>query len=135
METVNQQQETVTRQKNTLRIEQGKRLVEYNCRKKEELKRLNEQITKQDDMIECKPMEPSNSYLYISGVSVVGLSIVGYILYNKFKKPEQNLIDVPPPSNVSNVNTKIELKRDIFEMYLKISITYIYRWLKIIQKI
>ena len=29
METVNQQQETVTKQKNPLRIEQGKRLVEY----------------------------------------------------------------------------------------------------------
>ena len=30
METVNQQQETVTKQKNPLRIEQGRRLVEYN---------------------------------------------------------------------------------------------------------
>ena len=49
-----QQQETVTKQKNPLRIEQGKKLVEYNCRKKEELKCLNEQITKQDD-IEHKP--------------------------------------------------------------------------------
>ena len=37
METVTQQnQETVTKQ-NPLRIEQGKKLVEYNCRKKEEL--------------------------------------------------------------------------------------------------
>ena len=44
--TVTQQQETVTKQKNPLRIEQGKKLVEYNCRKKEELKRLNYQITK-----------------------------------------------------------------------------------------
>ena len=33
METVNQQQETVTKQKSPLRIEQGKRLVEYNRRK------------------------------------------------------------------------------------------------------
>ena len=102
---------------NCLRIEQGKRLVEYSHRKKEELKNLNEQITKQDDMVECKPVELSNTYLYISGVSVIGLAIVGYFLYNKFKKPEQNLIDIPPPSNVSNVNTKIEPKRDIFEMY------------------
>ena len=117
METVNQQQETVTKQKNPLRIEQEKRLVEYNHCKKEELKHLNEDITKQDDLIECKPMELSNSYLYISGVSVVGLAFSGYLLYNKFKKPEQNLIDVPPPSNISNLNTKIELKRDISEMY------------------
>ena len=36
------------------------------------------------------------------------------------KKPEQNSIDIPPPSNVSNVNTKTEPKRGIFEMYLKI---------------
>ena len=71
-------------------------------------------------MIECKPVELSNNYLYISGVNVVGLAaIAGYLLYDKFKKPEQNLTDVPPTSNVSNVNTKIELKRDIFKMYQK----------------
>ena len=110
METVNQQRETVTKQKNPLRIEQGKRLVEYNRHKKEELKCLNEQITKQDDMIERKPIELSSNYLYISGVSVVGIAIAGYLLYKKFKRPEQNLIDVPPPFNVSNVNTKIEWK-------------------------
>ena len=33
-ETVTHQQETVTKQKNPLRIEQGKKLVEYNCVKK-----------------------------------------------------------------------------------------------------
>ena len=57
-------------------------------------------------------------------VSVSAIS--GYLLYNKFKKPVQNLVNVPSPSHVSNLNTKIEPKRDIFEMYLKISITYIY---------
>ena len=62
METVNQQQETVTKQINPLRIEQGKRLVEYNCHKKKELKHLNEQITKQDNMAEHKPVELSNNY-------------------------------------------------------------------------
>ena len=80
METVNQQQETVTKQKNPLRIEQGKRLVEYNRRKKEELKYLNEQITKQDDTVEHRPIELSNNYLYISGASVVGQAIAGYLL-------------------------------------------------------
>ena len=49
VEPVTQQQETVTKQKNPLRIDQGKKLVEYNNeyneRKKEELKQLNEQIT------------------------------------------------------------------------------------------
>ena len=83
METVNHQQETVTKQKNPLRIEQRKRLVEYNCRKKEELLCLNERITKQDDMVERKHVE-LNNYLYISGLSVVGLVIGGYLLYNKF---------------------------------------------------
>ena len=36
---------------------------------------------------------------------------------NKFKKQEQNLIDIPPPAYVSHANTKIEVKGDIFEMY------------------
>ena len=62
-------------------------------------------------------MELSNNYLHINFASVVGLAIVGYLCDNKFNKPEQNLTDVPPSSNVSNVNTKIEPKRDIFEMY------------------
>ena len=47
-----QNQETVTKQKNPLRIEQGRKLVEYNRHTKEELKRLNEQITKQDNIAE-----------------------------------------------------------------------------------
>ena len=96
-ETVNQQkQETVTKQKNPLRIEQRKKLVEYNRHKKEELKRLNEQITKQDG-IERKPKPDTNNYVYVSGLSVFGLAIGRYLLYSKLKKPEQNLIDVPPP--------------------------------------
>ena len=120
-ENVNKQkQETITKQKNPLRVEQRKRLVEYNGRKKQELKNLNEQITKQDNMIEHKPEEPSNNYLHVSSVSVVELVIVGYLLCNKFKKRQQNLIDVLP--SASHTNIKIELKRDIFEMYLKISI-------------
>ena len=112
-EPVTQQQETVTKQKNTLRIEQGKKLVEYNKRKKEELKRLNEQITKQDNIAEHKPRPDKSTYVYAGGLSVLGLAISGYLLYNKFKKQERNLIDVPPPPVVKN-NT--ELKRDIFEM-------------------
>ena len=85
-------------------------------------------------MIEHKPEEPRNNYPYINGVSVVGLAMVGYLLYNKFKKPNQNLINVPPSSNVSHLNTKIEPKRDTFEMYLKNHI-YIHTWLKNIQMI
>ena len=89
------------------------KLVEYNKRKKEELKHLNEQITKQDDIAEHKPTPDMNNYVYVGGLSVFGLAIGGYLLYNKFKKQEQNLIDVPPPPVVKN-NT--EPKRDIFEM-------------------
>ena len=113
MEPVTQQQETVTKQKNPLRIEQGRKLVDYNCRKKEELKCLNEQITKQDDMEEHKPKPNMNNYVYAGSLSVLRLAISGYLLYNKFKKPERNLVDVPPPP-VSK--TRTELKRDIFEM-------------------
>ena len=108
-----QNQETVTKQKNPLRIEQGRKLVEYNKCKKEELKRLNEQITKQDIMAEHKPKSNVNNYVCAGGLSVLGLGISGYLLYSKFKKRKQNLIDVPPPSVVKN-NT--EPKRDIFEM-------------------
>ena len=108
-----QNQETVTKQKNPLRVEQGRKLVEYNKRKKEELKRLNEQITKQDNIADHKPKSNMNNYAYAGGLSVLGLAIGGYLLYNKFKKPERKLIDVPPPPVV---NTNTESKRDIFEM-------------------
>ena len=46
------------------------------------------------------------------GLSVLGLAIGGY-RYNKFQKPEQNLIDVPP---TPVIRTNTEPKRDIFEM-------------------
>ena len=108
-----QQQETVTKQKNPLRIEQGKKLVEHNKHKKKELKHLNEQITKQDDMAEHKPKPDASTYVYAGGLSVLGLAIGGYLLYSEFKKPERKLIDVPPPPVVKN-NT--EPKRDMFEM-------------------
>ena len=87
-------------------------MVEYNQCKKEELKRLNEQITKQDG-IDHKPKTDTNTYVYVGSLSVFGLAIGGYLLYSKFKKPEQNLIDVPPPP-VLKTNT--ERKRDISEM-------------------
>ena len=109
-EPVIQQQETVTKQKNPLRIEQGKK---YNKRKKEELKCLNEQITKQDEMADHKPKSNMNNYVYAGSLSVLGLAIGGYLLYNKFKKQKQNLIDIPPPPVPK---TSTEPKRDIFEM-------------------
>ena len=57
---------------------------------------MNEQITKQDDMVDHKP-KSKNNYVYAGGLSVFGLAIGGYLLYSKFKKQKQNLIDVPPP--------------------------------------
>ena len=115
-----QNQETVTKQKNPLRIEQGRKLVEYNRHKKEELKHLNEQITKQDDIAEHKPKPNTNTYVYAGGLSMLGLATGGYLLYSKFKKPERKLINVPSPPVVK---TNTEPKRDIFEMLSKISIT------------
>ena len=108
-----QQQETVTKQKNPLRIEQGKKFVEYNHHKKKELKHLNEQITKQDDIAEDKPKPNMNNYVYAGGLGLLGLAIGGYLLYGKFRKPGRKLIDVPPPPMVK---TSTEPKRDIFEM-------------------
>ena len=52
-----------------LRVEQGRKLAEYNKHKKEELKHLNEQITKQDDMVEHKP-SLIQILMYMSAVSV-----------------------------------------------------------------
>ena len=73
---------------------------------------MNEQITKQDG-IEHKPRTDTNNYVYVGGLSVLGLAIGSYLLYSKFKKQEQNLIDVPaPPVSI----TSTEPKRDIFEM-------------------
>ena len=84
-------------------------MVEYNHHKKEELKHLNEQITKQDGM-EHNPKPDTNNYVY---VSLFGLAIGGCLLYSKFKKPEENLLNVPLPPVVK---TNTEPKRDIFEM-------------------
>ena len=88
-------------------------MVEYNKRKKEELKHLNELITKQDNMAEHKPKPETNTYVYVGGPSVFGLAISGYVLYGKFKKQQQKLINVPPPPLPK---TSTEPKRDIFEM-------------------
>ena len=73
-----------------LRIEQGKKLVEHNRRKKEELKRLNEQITKQDGT-EHKPKPDMNTYVYVGSLSVFGLAIGGYLQYSKLKKARAKL--------------------------------------------
>ena len=73
---------------------------------------MNEQITKQDG-IDQKPRSDTNNYVYVGSLSLFALAIGGYLLYSKFKKPEQTLIDVPAPPMVK---TNTELKRDIFEM-------------------
>ena len=69
----------------------------------------------QNNIADHKPRPHTNAYVYVGGLSVLGLAIGGggYLLYNKFKKPERKLIDVPPPPVVK---TNIESKRYIFEM-------------------
>ena len=129
--TVTQQQETENKQKNPLRTEQGKKLVECNKCKKEELKRLNEQITKRDNIAEHEPKPNMNNYVYASSLSVLGLAIGGYFLYSKFKKQKQNLIDVPPPS-VPKTGT--EPKKTFLKCF-KNFYHIIYKWLKTILKI
>ena len=89
-ETVTQQnQETVTKQKNPLRIEQGRKLVEYNRRKKEELKRLNDQITKQDS-IDHKTRPDANTYVYAGILSVLGLAIGGTSCIANLRNQNEN---------------------------------------------
>ena len=130
VEPVTQQQETITKQRNPLRVEQGRKLVEYNKCKKEELKHLNEQIAKQDS-IDHKPKPDTNTYVYVGSLGVFGLAIGGYLLHSKFKKQEQNLIDVPPPPVPK---TSTEPKRDILKCF-KNFYHIIYKWLKTIEKI
>ena len=64
-------------------------------------------------MAEHKPRSYMNNYVYVGSFSVLGLAIGGYLLYSKFKKPEQKLIDVLEPPMVK---TNTEPKRNIFEM-------------------
>ena len=64
-------------------------------------------------MADHKPKSNMNNYVYAGGLSVFGLAICGYLLYSKFKKQKQNLIDVPPPPMLK---ASTEPKRDIFEM-------------------
>ena len=130
MEPVTQQQETVTKQKNPLRVEQGRKLVEYNKRKKEELKRLNDQITKQDNMAEHKPKPDTNTYVYVGSLCVFGLAIRGYLLYSKFKKQEQNLIDVPLPPVPKTSTEPKEISLKCFKNFYRI----LYKWLKLYER-
>ena len=95
-------------------------MVEYNKRKKEELKHLNEQITKQDNIAEHKPRPDTSTYVYAGSLSVLGLAIGGYLLYSKFKTSERNLIDAPP---LPVVKTSTEPKKEIFLKCSKNSIT------------
>ena len=54
-----------------------------------------------------------NNYVYAGGLSVLRLAIIVYLLYSKFNKQKQNLIDVPLPPMLK---ASTEPKRDIFEM-------------------
>ena len=64
-------------------------------------------------MADHKPKPNMNNYVYAGGLSLLGLAIGGYLLYNKVKKQKQNLIHVPPPPMLK---ASTEPKRDIFEM-------------------
>ena len=82
-------------------------------------------------MVDHKPKSNMNNYVYAGGLSVFGLAIGGYLLYSKFKKQKQNLIDVPPPPVPK---TSTEPKRDILKC-LKNFYHIIYKWLKTMLKI
>ena len=131
VEPVTQQQETSTKQKNPLRIEQGRKLVEYNKCKKEELKHLNEQITKRDDIAEHKPKPDTNTYVYVGSLSVFGLAIGGYLLYSKFKKQKQNLLTF----HLLLCRRLALNQKEIFFKCFKNFYHIIYKWLKTILKI
>ena len=82
-------------------------------------------------MTEHKPKPDTNAYVYVGGLSVLGLAIGGYLLYSKFKKQKQNLIDIPPPP-VPKTSTE---PKKIFLKCFKNFYHIIYKWLKTIRNI
>ena len=92
---------------------------------------MNELITKQDDMAEHKPKPDTNAYVYVSGLSVFGLAIGGYLMHSKFKKQEQNLIDI---HLLLCQRLALNQKETFFKCF-KNFYDIIYKWLKIIRKI
>ena len=68
-------------------VEQGKRLVEYNRRKKEELKKLNERINKQEETETNSRESDKFGKKFVktsipTGVFITGLFLVGgYVVY------------------------------------------------------
>ena len=82
-------------------------------------------------MAEHKPRPDTNAYVYVGDLSVLGLAIGGYLLYSKFKKQKQNLIDAPPPPvPIITLNQKETFLKCIKNFY-----HIIYKWLKTILKI
>ena len=82
-------------------------------------------------MVDHKPKSNMNNYVCAGGPSVLGLAIGGYLLYSKFKKQKQNLIDVPHPP-VPKTSTE---PKEIFFKCFKNFHHIIYKWLKTILKI
>ena len=82
-------------------------------------------------MAEHKPKSNMNNYVYAGGLSVFGLAIGGYLLYSKFKKQKQMLIDIPPPP-VPKASTE---PKEIFLKCFKNFYHIIYKCLKTVQKI
>ena len=98
----------VTKPKNPLRVEQGRKLVEYNRRKKDELKRLNDHITNQEREEHKVIKQEENSCKYVD-IGVGLLLIGGYIMYNQIKSK----IPVLPKKTQPTEESKIVTSKDI----------------------
>ena len=95
-----------------MRVEQGRKLVEYNRRKKEELKRLNDHITKQEVEEPKVVKTEENSYKYI-GIGFGLLLIGGYFMYNQMKRKVLPKKAQPIEEQIEEINKP---SKDIFTM-------------------
>ena len=96
---------TSTKTKHPKRVEAGKRLAEYNKRKKEALK----QIPEMNDSVSTPDIDTADSYSISHLACGVVVITVGFISYLYFKRPT-----VKPPVAATRIKQEPEI--DVFAM-------------------
>lgn len=97
--------------KDPKKVEAGKKLAEYNRKKREELKNASKTPTLNTD--ESTPTKHSSMDNYVMG-GAIGFGLVVYLAYYLYKKKDQKPMDVASPPQSSKIPVKI--KPDKFEM-------------------
>lgn len=90
--------------KNPKKVEAGKKLAEYNRKKREELK--NASVTPTSNRDESTPTKQSTMDNYVMG-GVLGLGLVGGLAYFLYKKKDQKPAGVASLPQKSKIPVKI----------------------------